>query len=56
MTMTRAEVETSWGGIPVRRGGEGPTVLLIHGLLVDGGPGASPSWSTRWRASSACRT
>ena len=37
MTMTRAQVETSWGGIPVRRGGEGPTVLLIHGLLVDGG-------------------
>ena len=37
MTMTRTEVETSWGRIPVRRGGEGPAVLLIHGLLVDGG-------------------
>ena len=37
MTMGRAEVETSWGRIPIRRGGEGPTVLLIHGLLVDGG-------------------
>jgi len=36
MTMTRADVETSWGAIPVRRGGDGPTVLLIHGLLVDG--------------------
>ena len=37
MTMTRAEVETSWGRIPVRRGGAGPVVLLVHGLLVDGG-------------------
>lgn len=37
MTMTRTEVETSWGRIPVRRGGAGPIVLLVHGLLVDGG-------------------
>ena len=37
MTMTRTEVETSWGRIPVRRGGAGPAVLLVHGLLVDGG-------------------
>ncbi len=37
MTMTRANAETSWGAVPYRRGGDGPTVLLIHGLLVDGG-------------------
>ncbi len=37
MTMTSTGVETDWGTIPVRRGGDGPTVLLIHGLLVDGG-------------------
>lgn len=37
MTFTRTEVDTAWGRIPVRRGGTGPAVLLVHGLLVDGG-------------------
>jgi len=37
MTMMRSEVETGAGVIPLRdSGGEGPVVLLVHGLLVDG--------------------